>query len=93
MEPKLSRLVKRIRETQPDEINCSACLDQISQYVDLELSNGDAARQMPHIKQHLGQCSVCFEEYQLLRDLARMEREGDAPSTQSLVDQLKKPPK
>ncbi len=89
MESKFSRWVKRIRDTQDVEIDCSACLDQVSQYVDLELATGRAAEQMPQVKQHLDQCAVCFDEYQVLRDLARMEMKGDLPSTDQLEDRLK----
>lgn len=92
MESKLSRLVKRIRESQPEEIDCSACLDHISAYVDLELEKGSAVEQLPLVKQHLDQCSVCYEEYQLLRELALMEKKGDTPTAKSLIDQLKNPP-
>jgi len=89
MEAKFSQWVKRIRDTQAEEINCSACLDQVSQYVDLELAGGGAAEQMPRVKQHLDQCGVCFEEYQVLRELARLEREGRTPSKDELADRLK----
>lgn len=87
-----SRLLKRIRDTQSEEIDCSACLDHISQYVDVEIDKGDAAQRLPLVKQHLDQCGVCFEEYQLLRDLARMEQSGSMPPASTLIDQLKNPP-
>ena len=92
MESKLSRLVKRIRDSQPVEIDCSACLDHISTYVDVELDKGSAVEQLPLLKQHLDQCDVCFQEYQLLRDLALMEKKGEPPSAESLIDQLKNTP-
>ena len=53
MKPNLSRWIKSVRDTQVEEITCSECLDQVSQYVDLELASGQAARQMPRVKQHL----------------------------------------
>lgn len=93
MDSKFSRWVKRIRDTQAEEIDCSACLDQVSQFVDLELANADAAGRMPQVRQHLEQCGVCYEEYQVLRELARMEQQGRLPSVDDLSDQLKKPHK
>lgn len=90
MKSKLSQLVKRVRDTQEDEINCSACLDHIAQYVDLELDQRDAAGMLPQVKQHLGQCAICFEEYQVLLDLARLERQGQVPSQQALKDRWRK---
>jgi hypothetical protein len=44
---------------------------------------------MPQVKQHLDQCEVCSEEYHVLRELARMEREDGLPSSDDLKDQLK----
>jgi hypothetical protein len=89
MEEKFPRWMKRIRDTQPDEIDCSACLDQVSQYVDLELAGSDAAGNLPLVKQHLEQCGVCFEEYQALRELARLELDGSLPSQDELSVRLK----
>lgn len=93
MESKLSRFVKRIRDSQLEEIDCSACLSHVSEYVDRELGKGDAEEQLPLVKQHLDQCGVCSEEYLLLRELALMEKNGDTPSARSLMEQLKNLPK
>ena len=86
-----SRFLIRVRDSQDAEINCSACLGQIHAYVDLELATGDAAVRLPQVKQHLDQCGICFDEYQILRDLARLEAENSLPSKDELSDQLKGP--
>lgn len=88
MEKKFSQWMKRIRDTQVEEIDCSACLEQVSEYVDLELAHKNAAERLPKVKQHLGQCGVCAEEYRLLHDLAKMEQAGEMPSDEELQDQL-----
>lgn len=88
MGSKLSRWLKRVQETQDEEISCSECLDQVSQYVDLELATGQAARRMPQLKHHLDQCKVCSEEYQVLRDLAHLEVEDDLPTNEELAGGL-----
>ncbi len=90
MSNRFSHWVKQIRNTQAVEIDCSACLDQISQYVDIELATGQAAPRMPQVKQHLDQCEVCREEYLVLRELARLEQDGGLPSNDDLKDQLRK---
>jgi hypothetical protein len=90
MEGKLSRWLKQVRDTQDEEIDCSACLDQISRYIDVELASGDAARALPQVGQHLGQCTVCREEYQLLRDLARLEANDRLPALEELIERLKR---
>jgi len=89
MEPKFTRLVRRVRDTQESEIDCSACLDQIAQYVDLELANGEAERAMPLVNQHLHQCTVCFEEYQMLREMAQLEANGEMPAADVMLERLK----
>lgn len=90
MKRNLSKLVKRIRDTQTVEINCSVCLDRVSEYVDLEQSNEDPAARMPEVKQHLDQCGVCWDEYVLLRDLVKSEAEGTLPTTEELAERLKR---
>ena len=80
------RWVRQIYETEEEEISCSECFDLVSQYVDRELAGEAAPEQLPRLKQHLDQCRVCREEYEALRDLARLEAEGRAPS----IDDLRK---
>ncbi len=80
------RWVRQIYETEEEEISCSECFDLVSQYVDRELAGEAAQEQLPHLKQHLDQCRACREEYEALRDLARLEAEGRAPS----IDDLRK---
>lgn len=89
MATKISRLIKRVNNTVENEINCSTCLEQISQYVDLELASGQAGQHMPLVAQHLDQCGVCHEEYQLLRELAVLESQGGLPSNNDLKSRLK----
>ncbi len=74
---RFERILHSIHETQDDEILCSDCFDQISDYVDLEIAGKDAEKRMPRLKQHLGQCRVCREEYQVLLDLARQQAAED----------------
>ena len=88
MGTKISLWMKRVLETQDQEILCSECLDQVSRYVDLEFSAGEAHSQMPGIEHHLDQCQVCREEYEILRDLARLEASGDLPPSHDLKDSL-----
>ncbi|MGE5248794.1 MAG: anti-sigma factor family protein [Bacteroidota bacterium] len=75
---KLEDWLKNIFSTQEQEISCTECFDLVSQFVDLELSGGDTAG-LAQVKQHLSQCPACREEYEALRDLRRMEEEGDPP--------------
>jgi len=90
MKTNFSKLVKHVHDTQSEEISCSECLDLVSRYVDIELSSGDAITQLPSVKQHLDQCLVCSEEYQLLHQLAVMEVEDRLPGAEELRRQLKR---
>jgi predicted anti-sigma-YlaC factor YlaD len=58
------------------------------QFVDLELAGEAAESRLPQVRHHLDQCRVCREEYEILRDLARLEVEGKPPSIQDLKDSL-----
>lgn len=92
MEPKFSRWMKQVRDTQAEEIDCGVCLDHISQYVDIELATGEAAQAMPSVSHHLRQCAVCREEYELLSELARLEEQAALPTQAELIEQLKRRP-
>ncbi|MER3457650.1 MAG: hypothetical protein C4309_02480 [Chloroflexota bacterium] len=63
----------RVLATQPQEITCSECFDQISTYTDLEVTGQNAAIAWPDVHQHLLQCPACAEEYKALLGLAQME--------------------
>ena len=77
--------LQNIQNTRDEEISCSECFDLTSHFVELELTVGDYEIKMPHLRQHLNQCSACREEYETLRDLVRLESEDEMIS----VDDLK----
>jgi predicted anti-sigma-YlaC factor YlaD len=77
MDSRLLDLIRKIAQTQDEEINCSECLDLISRFVDLDLAGENAGQRLPQVELHLQQCQVCLEEYRLLRDLARKYAAGD----------------
>ena len=73
-----------IFNTQDIEISCTECFELVSPYVEMEATGQDAAAQLPLVKKHLGQCRACREEYETLRDLRRLEDEGEPPSIEDL---------
>lgn len=85
----IDRWIEQISKTQAREISCSECLDLISEYVDAELAGpeGPAPRLTP-VAQHLGQCKVCREEYEVLHDLVDLENHGQMPSIDELGKSL-----
>ena len=82
--PALGRLLRNVAETDDDEISCTECFDLVSQYVDLEVAGTVSEQTLPGLTQHLQQCGVCREEYEILRDLVRLEAQGRAPSADNL---------
>ncbi len=82
----MERWVRQISKTETEEISCSDCLDRISEYVEAELENRATGERFDKVGQHLEQCRVCREEYEVLRDLVDLENHGQAPS----IDDLKK---
>lgn len=87
---KMREWLKRIRETEPEEISCSECFDMVSVYVDLEVAGEPVEIKLPQLKQHINQCLVCREEYELLRDLATAEEEGLPPSVEDILQEINK---
>lgn len=83
---RFERWLQNIYHTQDEEISCSECFALVSHFVDVEVSGEDAAARMPQLKQHLDQCAACREEYETLRDLARLENEDELPSADDLQD-------
>lgn len=55
--------------TEREEISCSQCFDLLSVYVDAELSGSEMGAELAKVEQHLNQCQVCMEEYEILHDL------------------------
>jgi hypothetical protein len=78
--------LQNIYATQQDEISCTECFDLVSRFVELETSGLDAAAKLPKVKQHLGQCRACREEYEALRDLVNLDNQGNAPALDDLRD-------
>lgn len=93
MGTKFKHWIKRVQDTQDDEINCSECLEQVSRYVDIELATGEAERAMPRVKHHLDQCKVCREEYKILRELSLLESDGELPTNDELIERMKRRPR
>ncbi len=69
----LERWLGQIYATEEEELSCSDCFDLISEYVDREVEHLPIDGQMQRVRQHVGQCRVCHEEYQVLRELASQE--------------------
>jgi hypothetical protein len=74
--PAVRRLLHQVIETEDEEISCTECFDLVSQYVDREPAAPGNDAVFVRLRQHLRQCGVCREEYEILRDLVRLDDEG-----------------
>jgi hypothetical protein len=78
--------LQNIYRTQDVEISCSECFDLISGFVEGEVSGADVLVELPDVKQHLGQCRACRDEYESLLDLRHIEENSELPSLEALQD-------
>jgi hypothetical protein len=67
----LDRLLRQIAATEPEEISCSECFELLPGAVERELTGATDTPLHARLEQHLGQCTVCREEFEVLRDLVR----------------------
>jgi hypothetical protein len=89
VEPPASwRLLRDVARTDDEEISCSDCFDLVSRYVDGSVSEPLWEGVLPRLQQHLRQCGVCREEYEILRDLVGLDADGRGPSADDLRNSL-----
>jgi hypothetical protein len=62
----LKEMARGIATTQPDEIGCAECFDQMDEFVELSLAGKNAAQAMPLVEDHLNRCGDCREEFEAL---------------------------
>ena len=79
---KFDAWINKILATEDKEISCSQCFDLLADYVDAEIMHRPILENNQKVKQHLYQCQVCHEEYEILRHLAQMDADGDASPLQ-----------
>ncbi|MBP1694557.1 MAG: hypothetical protein H6Q37_2440 [Chloroflexi bacterium] len=72
-ESKFNQWINKVLTTEEDEISCSDCFDRVSDYAEAEIVGAEMDAALQQVKQHIHQCQVCFEEYELLRDLIQIE--------------------
>jgi hypothetical protein len=76
--------IRQIFLSRDEELDCEQLLEQVPQYVDLEVAGEDADQQFPGILHHLHQCVECYDLYLTLRDVALLEHQKAAPEVADL---------
>ena len=85
---RLEKWLSKIYATHAEEISCTECLDLLSGLVEVEARAENLSAKMLQVKQHLAQCQACQDEYEALRELRRLEDEGEFPSLDDLQDSI-----
>lgn len=80
--------LRDIYATQEEEISCTECFDLVSGLVEVEARGEALTAKLLQVKQHLAQCRACRDEYEALRDLRRLEDDGEFPSLDDLQDSI-----
>ena len=62
----IKKMMQAVKMTREHEHTCGHCYDEIDQFIELELSDKNAAEIMPLVQDHLDRCGDCREEYQAL---------------------------
>lgn len=71
----LARLLRQVSRTETEELSCTECFDLLPTAVELDLAGETGHPVWRGIAQHIGQCGVCREEFEVLRDFVRDEDE------------------
>lgn len=85
---KFDSWIKKILATEDEEISCSECFKQVSDYVAWEVSGQPIQANLRKVKQHLDQCQACYDEYEILRDLVEMDVDRQSPPPGELPDSV-----
>jgi adenosine deaminase len=62
----LIKTLQAIAVTQPHEINCSECHEEIDSFVEMLRAGKDPAEIKPLVQHHLDICECCREEFEAL---------------------------
>ena|GEM_PF-5809058 len=76
------RLLRHVFDAEPEEISCSECFDLLSVGVELEPAGATWEPGLTRLGRHFGQCRVCRDEYETLRDFVRVEAESASDQKQ-----------
>jgi hypothetical protein len=72
------RLVKRLLGPAGPELTCEQCFDLLDRFVELELADAQADREIQGMRAHLEGCPACAEDHEsLLTFVARQQAGAD----------------
>ena len=68
-----TRALQRVLGPAGPELSCDECFDRLDQYVEIEVSGGDADAAIAGMSAHLRGCPACAEDHESLLSLVRTE--------------------
>jgi predicted anti-sigma-YlaC factor YlaD len=79
LEPQfLKQIVRAIVDTQPEEMDCDQCFEELDFFAEMVLAGKPAEEAMPLVQDHLHRCGPCREEFEALLDaLKQLDDEQD----------------
>ncbi len=69
-------IVQMLKATQPLEIGCDECFEQLDRFAELYLADKSPAEALPLVQAHLDNCHDCREEFEALLAALRAVAEG-----------------
>lgn len=63
------KFVKYLEDLNKNQVSCAEMYAKLDEFVEREVSQHDAARIMPLLREHLDMCSHCCDEYEALLDV------------------------
>ena len=64
----LKKMVHGVVHTQPHEIGCDECFDELDRFAEAMLLGQGLDRALELVQDHLSRCVFCREEYEALVD-------------------------
>ena len=74
LQPGREDLLARVIGPAGPELTCEECFERLDRYVELELGDAHADRQIPGMRAHLEGCPACREDHESLLAFVALER-------------------
>ena len=72
-EEAIARLMQALADTREMECSCDEAFAVLDEYVELVVSDEEAAALMPVIQEHLDACPGCYEKFEVLLNILQGE--------------------
>ena len=88
----LVQWLERTYATADSELDCDQLQAILPAFVDLEIAGAHPADRFPLVPAHFAQCPDCAEEYEGLRQVARLEAQHRLPEAEESLNQFEASP-